>query len=120
MTGNSDVVMVVEDEPESRTALAKLLQLENFKVVAFSNGMEALNYLEQSPPPCLVIFDIRMPVMDGAQFRAAMLRAPRLAQIPAVVVTAYEPPAGANLAVLRVFRKPVDIDSLLRTVHENC
>ena len=46
MTGNSDVVMVVEDEPESRTALAKLLQLENFKVVAFSNGMEALNYLK--------------------------------------------------------------------------
>jgi CheY-like chemotaxis protein len=120
MTGNSDIVMIVEDEAESRTALARLLQLENFKVVAFSNGREALNYLEQSPPPCLVIFDIRMPVMDGAQFRAAMLRAPQLAQIPAVVVAAYEPPVGANLAALKVFRKPVDIDLLLRTVHENC
>jgi CheY-like chemotaxis protein len=120
MAGNEDEVMIVEDEPESRISLARVLQLEGFKVVEFANGGEAFNYLEQSPPPCLVIFDIRMPVMDGAQFRAAMLRDPRLARIPAVVVTAYEPPAASNLAALRVFRKPVDVDALLTIVRENC
>jgi CheY-like chemotaxis protein len=61
-----------------------------------------------------------MPVMDGAQFRAAMLRERRLANIPVVVVTAFEPPAAANLGALRVFRKPVDVDALLNTVRENC
>jgi CheY-like chemotaxis protein len=120
MTGKKDIVMIVEDEQESRISLARLLQLENFSVVTFSNGLEALNYLQTSSPPCLIIFDIRMPVMDGAQCRAAMLGEPRLAQIPAVVVTAYEPPAAANLAVLRVFRKPIDFDGLLSTVRENC
>lgn len=120
MVSHQDEVMVIEDERESRTYLVKLLQLEGFKVAAFSNGAEALNYLAQTAPPCLIIFDIRMPVMDGTQFRSAMLRDPRLADIPVVVVTAFEPPAAANLGALRVFRKPVDVDALLNTLRENC
>jgi hypothetical protein len=58
--------------------------------------------------------------MDGIQFRAAMLREPRLAKIPAVLVTAFEPPAASNLGTLRVFRKPLDVDALLTAVRENC
>jgi CheY-like chemotaxis protein len=117
---SNEEVMVIEDEPESRAGLVTLLQVEGFKVVAFSNGAEALDHLTHSAPPCLIIFDIRMPVMDGPQFRAALLREPRLAQIPVIVVTAFEPPAAARLSALRVFRKPIDIDSLLTTVRENC
>jgi CheY-like chemotaxis protein len=120
MISHGDLIMVVDDEPESRTFLVMLLQLEGFKVVAFSNGAEALHYLANSTPPCLVIFDIRMPVMDGIQFRSAMLQDPRLAKIPAVVVTAFEPLATENLAALKVFRKPLDFDALLITIRQNC
>ena len=112
--------MIVEDEPEARTLLVMLLQLEGFKVVAFPNGSEALHYMANSAPPCLVIFDIRMPVMDGTQFRSAMLHDPSLAKIPAVAVTAFEPLATGNLAALKVFRKPLDFDALLSTVRANC
>jgi CheY-like chemotaxis protein len=120
VVSSADKVMVVEDEPESRTYLVKILELEGFQVVSFSNGAEALKYLAGSAPPCLIVFDIRMPVMDGAQFRSAMLQDPRLAKIPVVVVTAFDPPAAANLSALRVFRKPVDVDALLGTIRENC
>jgi CheY-like chemotaxis protein len=120
MVSHEDLIVVVEDEPESRTFLVTLLQLEGFKVVAFQNGAEALHYLANSAPPCLLIFDIRMPVMDGIQFRSAMLQDPRLAKIPAVVVTAFEPLATENLAALRVFRKPLDFDALLSTVRKSC
>jgi CheY-like chemotaxis protein len=120
MISHEDLIMVVDDEPESRTFLVMLLQLEGFKVVAFPNGAEALHYLANSTPPCLVIFDLWMPVIDGTQFRSAMLQDPRLATIPAVVVTAFEPLATGNLAALRVFRKPLDFDALLSTVRANC
>lgn len=120
MASIHDELVIVEDERESRTYLVQLLELEGFNVVGFSNGSEALNYLKQSAPPCLVIFDIRMPVMDGPVFRAAMLQEPRLANVPVIVVTAFEPQAAANLRALRVFRKPVDVDALLNTVRENC
>jgi CheY-like chemotaxis protein len=120
MSPNEDSVMILEDDLESRTYLTQLLEVEGFKIVAFSDGAEALDYLMQSEAPCLIILDIRMPVMDGARFRSAMLSEPRLAKIPVVIVTAFEPPSAAKLAAVRVFRKPVDVDALLRTIRANC
>lgn len=120
MVSDKDELMIIEDDWASRTFLTELLQLEGFKVVAFADGAAALNYLAQSPPPCLVVMDIRMPVMDGLQCRVAMLRDPRLAKIPTVVVTAFETPAAAGISALRVFRKPIDVDALLAVIRENC
>lgn len=120
MVRDNEEVMIVEDEDESRTLLIRLLELEGFRAVGCANGAEALAHLAHSPLPCLVIMDIRMPVMDGPQFRAAMLADPRLAKIPVIVVTAFEPPSANNLFALRVFRKPVDVEALLGTVKENC
>jgi CheY-like chemotaxis protein len=116
----SHEVIVIDDEADSRTSLVQILQLEGFRAVAFSNGADALNYMGASGPPCIIILDMRMPVMDGAQFRSAMLQDPRLKKIPVVVVTAFEPAAAANLLALRTFRKPVNVTALLTIVRENC
>jgi CheY-like chemotaxis protein len=115
-----DTVLVVEDEEEARSSLVQLLELEGFRVLGAANGAEALEYLSRSEQPCLIIMDIRMPVMDGKQLRAALLRDSRLSKIPVVIVTAMDPSAAAGLAALRVFRKPVDIDALMGVVRQNC
>ncbi|HJU12365.1 MAG TPA: response regulator [Candidatus Binataceae bacterium] len=113
-------VMLVEDDVETRTFLADILEIEGFKVLTFANGAEALNYLANSAPPRLIIMDMRMPVMDGPKFRSAMLQDPRLARIPVLVVTAFEPSAAAKLSVSRVFRKPVDVNALVQAVRQYC
>lgn len=120
MLSNETEVMLVEDDPDSRTDLAELLELQGYKVVAFANGAAALDHLVQSSPPRLVVMDIRMPVMDGFRFRSAMLRDSELAKIPVVVVTAFEPPAAASLSALRVLKKPLDLNALFTTIRENC
>jgi CheY-like chemotaxis protein len=114
------VVLVVEDEEEARTFLTQILELEGFSALGFPNGAEALDYLHTADRPCLIILDLRMPVMDGSQFRAAQRQDPRLASIPVVVVTALDPTAAAGLSPLRVLRKPVDIETLLQIVRDNC
>jgi CheY-like chemotaxis protein len=120
MSGAEDTVLVVEDEDEARFSLMQILELEGFRARGFANGAEALDYLAHSEKPCLIIMDIRMPVMDGNQFRAVMLADPRLATIPVVVVTALDPAAAAGLTALRVFRKPVDIEALVGVVRQHC
>ena len=120
MSADKNKVMLVEDDEETRTCLGEILQIEGFSVVSFGNGLDALDYLAHSPAPRLIIMDMRMPVMDGHQFRSAMLREPQLAAIPVVVVTAYEPSAAAKLSVSRIFRKPVDIEALVDTVRQYC
>lgn len=120
MLSNETEVMLVEDDADSRTDLAELLQLEGYKVVAFANGAEALDHLVQSSPPQLIVMDMRMPVMDGSRFRSAMLRDSEFAKIPVVVVTGFEPPAAASLSAVRVLRKPLDLAALFATIRENC
>jgi CheY-like chemotaxis protein len=120
MPGN-DTVLVVEDEDEARGFLVEILNLEGFKAVGFSNGAEALNYLHTSAAPCLIVLDILMPVMDGRQFRAAMLQQPSLAKIPVVVVTALDgSTAERDLNAVRVLRKPLDVGAFLNVVRAHC
>ena len=115
-----DIVLVLEDEEDARAFLTQILEFEGFTVVALSNGAEAVDYLARSEVPCLILLDIRMPVMDGRQFRASMLQDPRLANIPVVIVTALDPSAAAGMSALRVFTKPVDVDALLNVVRDIC
>jgi CheY-like chemotaxis protein len=120
MVSGEDTVLVVEDEGSTRSLLTQILEFEGFKAIGFANGAEALDYLTHSEAPCLIVLDMRMPVMDGPQFRSALLQDPRLARIPVVIVTAFDPSSAAHLSALRVFRKPVDIAALLSVVRKNC
>lgn len=120
MAGDAtDTILVLDDDKSARTSLLRILELEGFKAIGFADGAQALSYLAGAPPPRLVVIDMRMPVMDGPAFRGALLRQPRLASVPVVVVTAYESSAASELSVLRVFTKPLDVETFVRLVHEN-
>ena len=55
-------VLIVDDEPESRTRLRTLLQAHGHAVIEASNGLDALELARQQPPD-LVVSDILMPVI---------------------------------------------------------
>lgn len=81
-------VLVVEDDREQRETLCAMLDLEGFGHAEAANGREALDYLNASREPCLVLLDLEMPVMNGWEFRAKQLMDERLSRIPVCVVTA--------------------------------
>jgi CheY-like chemotaxis protein len=118
MFEDGDMVLVLDDEEEARTFLVRILEFEGFRALGFPNGAEALDYLKKAQEPCLIVLDINMPVMNGPQFRSALLGESRLAKIPVVVVTAFDPPVATVLSAVRVFRKPVDIDAFIKVVRE--
>jgi CheY-like chemotaxis protein len=116
----SHTILIVEDERESREFLTEILEFEGFQVAAASNGAEAWEYLHGSHQPCMIVLDMMMPVMDGRQFRKLQLKDEELAKIPTVVVSALSSAATADLAALKAFRKPVDIQALLQVLRANC
>jgi len=113
-------VMVVEDDRAVRETLQELLEAEGYQVRPAANGREALEGLRAGARrPRLILLDLRMPVMDGWQFRAEMRRDPALSSIPVVVMSAD---AGlertvAGMEVAAVLAKPVPLARLLDTVH---
>ena len=85
---SSPMVLVVEDDPDVAEAMLDVLMEDGYQVAHATNGREALDLLHTEPEPALILLDLMMPEMDGAQFRDAQLRDPRLAHIPVVILSA--------------------------------
>jgi CheY-like chemotaxis protein len=116
-------VLVVEDNEDIRDAVAESLEDAGYDVWVAADGAIAIDALRNSNDlPCVILLDLMMPVMDGAQFLQEMRRDPRLSALPVVVVTAdgNAITKAAALGTHDALRKPVDLDDLLFTVSKYC
>ena len=82
-------VLVVDDDPEARAMLAKILKEEHAVVVGAASGDEAMTLITQSPPD-LVLLDLMMPGMSGFEMVARMRALPAATRIPVMIVSAKE------------------------------
>jgi CheY-like chemotaxis protein len=114
-------ILVVEDDPSTRALMVTWLDLEGYEVLAVSNGNEALSLLRHEAP-CLMVVDLDMPVMDGAELRRRQLLMPAVCAIPFILVSgAYNAGRIARaLGIADVLPKPFDADRLLRIVGLHC
>ncbi len=114
-------VLVVEDDPSTRDLLATALKVFGVRVTTASNGKDGLECLRRERP-CVVLLDLMMPIMDGAQFREAPLADPRLAEVPVLLVTAVHNPdvRAEQLHVNGWIAKPFDIDRVIEFVLSYC
>lgn len=108
-------VLIVEDNPDARGMLTLACEVEGYTVHQAADGRQALDRLEAGARPDVILLDLAMPVMDGWQFRAAQKARQEWADIPVVVVSAHENARDiAEIAPRACFRKPIDLDGLLR------
>ncbi len=120
-TGDNDVItiMLVDDIPETRENIKKLLAFEpDFKVVgSFGTGREAVTQAKELRPD-IVIMDINMPDMDGIQATSEITKAiPTAAVIMMSVQNDPDYLRKAMLAGARNFlTKPIDTDELYNTI----
>jgi signal transduction histidine kinase/DNA-binding response OmpR family regulator len=82
-------VLVVDDDPEARAMLAKILKEEHAEVVGAASGDEAMTLIAQAPPD-LVLLDLMMPGMSGFEMVARLRAQPGGASIPVMIVSAKE------------------------------
>jgi CheY-like chemotaxis protein len=113
-------ILVVDDDPDVRDMMDAVLTTAGYVVITAVNGEEALEFLD-SIRPALILLDVNMPMMDGAEFREAQRRDPELIRIPTVVMTGgadVEP--QLDIAVEETLRKPVHRSDLLAMVQRYC
>jgi CheY-like chemotaxis protein len=113
-------ILVVDDDDEIREVVSEVLVERGYQAVAVADGQQALSCLQSAAsPPCLILLDIMMPVMDGVAFRRQQLTDPQLAPIPVAVVSAVHPPDHDFQGAVMV-HKPLQLQTLLRVVAERC
>jgi len=110
-------LLLVEDDSGIRESVLECLVTEGYSVDAVSNGSEALDWLAREPRPDLVVLDLVMPVMNGAELLARIRADARLADLPVVLMTAAMPSAALPIPPAdAVLSKPFDLDALLEAV----
>ena len=113
-------VLLVEDDADTRDAIAAVLAACGAQVVAVGCGADALKALENETPDVLVS-DIAMPGMDGQSLmRRIRERGARRGNIPAIALTAYASPKDRTKALLAGYQiflpKPCDPTELITLV----
>jgi CheY-like chemotaxis protein len=67
-------ILVVEDAPSVRRMVCAMLSQTGYNTVEACDGAEALRLLEQIQDVRLVLTDVIMPVMDGAELARQLSR----------------------------------------------
>ena len=108
-------VLVVDDDP-SLLALARAFLKEEYEVVPFSNGKDALEAVRKNRPD-LIILDIMMPEMNGFDVAAVLKNDPQTMDIPIIVLSIVQDKArGFRIGVDRYLTKPIDTNLLFSEI----
>jgi two-component system, cell cycle response regulator DivK len=80
-------IAVIEDNPDNRLLVRVILQ-ELYELTEYETGAEAWAGLRQSPPD-LVLLDISLPDLDGAELLAQLRADAHLRALPVIALTAH-------------------------------
>ena len=116
--GPRATVLLVEDDEGIRETVADSLRFEGYDVAIATNGAEALAWIEAGGVPSMVLLDLVMPVMDGAELLQRLRSRGATAQVPVVVMTAALGAEPATEAAEAVLAKPFDLGDLLALVEK--
>lgn len=89
MNDSKKLLLVVEDDLDTRNSLVTMLDALGFEVVAFASGKEALAGLVGKKID-LALLDIMMPEMNGYELMAEIKKIPEYAKLPIIMVTAKD------------------------------
>src|SRR5438128_6143078 len=112
-------ILVVEDDVENRTAMVKVLEAAEYKVLETDNGQQALDILLEENVDILIT-DLRLPVMDGVELLKRAKASDQ--EIEVILITGH---GTVEIAVEAIkegaydfITKPIKKAQLLRTVEK--
>jgi two-component system cell cycle response regulator DivK len=118
---NKGTILYVEDNPDNRLLVKRILLAEDYSLLEAIDGKDALAVLETAHPD-LILMDINMPDMDGYTLTAKIKSLPGFERTPILALTANVM-RGDKEKTLEAgcdgyIQKPLDIDQLTREIEK--
>jgi CheY-like chemotaxis protein len=82
-------VLLVEDDPDSRTIVTRMLEKEGWQFRSAANGNAALRVLKRGRPVAIIL-DLKMAGMNGFELLELLQKNPEWADIPVIVVSSID------------------------------
>ena len=113
----SPTVLVVDDEESIQKLIGKFLDIDGYRKITALNGLEGLERLEEEKID-LVLIDLHMPQMNGADFLQELRRIDK--ELPVIIVTGHPESDLMRKAMafspFMLLAKPLEKESFLRAV----
>jgi CheY-like chemotaxis protein len=98
--------LIVDDDHDARELLATIVEDAGYSVVTARDGREALDLLHKVRPG-VILLDLSMPGMNGAEFREAQRRHREWIRIPTIVMTGSDDEPLLDPGIETTLQKPV-------------
>jgi len=112
-------ILYVEDNPDNRNLIRRVLNSEGYSVVEAINASQAIEKLEGNHID-LILMDINMPDMDGYTLTSKIKSVQQFSKIPIVAVTANvmrgDREKSLEAGCDGYIQKPIDIDTLAQQI----
>jgi DNA-binding response OmpR family regulator len=117
--GESQCVLLVEDDPALRRYLEIVLQRAGYEVVSAGDGLEAMKFLLDTTVDAIVT-DALMPNLDGYELCRFVRSSAHLSHLPIILLSALDQKNSTDEAeqVNAFLSKPVSPDDLLNRIEE--
>ena len=121
VAANKPTILYVEDNPDNRLLIRRVLVSEGYDVVEAANARDALERIKESAPS-LILMDINMPDMDGYALTAKLRAIPELNRVPIIALTANVMKGDRERSLEAgcdgYLQKPIDIDTLTSQIEK--
>jgi two-component system phosphate regulon response regulator PhoB len=107
-------ILIVDDEPDLAGLLAYNLGRAGFSTTLAHTGAEALERARTTPPD-LVLLDLMLPDMDGAEVHRQLRADPATSHLRFLVLSA-RPDAHARVSGVEVILKPFKVQEVVARV----
>ncbi|MCK5428325.1 MAG: response regulator [Anaerolineales bacterium] len=112
---DSATILYIEDNPDNRLLVRRILQAEDYTVLDADNANQALEIL-QGQRPDLILMDINLPEIDGYTLTTQLKDQPGMRDIPIIALTANVMKGDRERTMEAgcdgYIQKPVDVDKL--------
>jgi two-component system cell cycle response regulator DivK len=87
MPHDRPLILLVDNHADTRDMYAEYLHVRGFRVIACSDSTASIDFARKSVPD-IILLELRMTGMNGAQVLAELRKDPTLAHVPVVALTA--------------------------------
>lgn len=109
-------ILIVEDDPQSRSMVAMAAESWGYVTIQTSDGQRGWEVLNDNPDVAMLILDIGLPGLDGRDFIARLRQEENFKNLPLIVVsgivTLNEIEELLSLGASRFLAKPFSIAEL--------
>ncbi|KPA15548.1 chemotaxis protein CheY [Candidatus Magnetomorum sp. HK-1] len=119
MGNNKSTILIVDDVPTNLQVLGRILQIQDYIIMAALNGQTALEMAAERKPD-LILLDIMMPDMNGFDVCIKLKSSPETQAIPVIFLTSKNEPEdivkGFKLGAVDYVSKPFNSAELLSRI----